>query len=95
MANLLLMLTVGGCTRSIDKDLVNAAADGDVHQVEILLSKGADPNRLALTAGIPFRLRPAKGMSTQRGSYCVREQRSTLQRAEETPDCSVLLLRST
>lgn len=47
-ATVALVLTVGGCARAIDRDLVNAASGGDVHRIEVLLTKGADPNKLAL-----------------------------------------------
>jgi ankyrin repeat protein len=47
-AVLLAAIAVGGCVRSIDEDLVNTAYFGDVHQIRVLLQRGADPNALAM-----------------------------------------------
>jgi ankyrin repeat protein len=47
---LLLALTIflGACASQQDKDLVEAAGDGDVERVQRLLDRGADVNTVAL-----------------------------------------------
>jgi hypothetical protein len=60
-AYLLLIGFSGGCARSIDKDLIIAAYDGNVEQVRALVQKGANPNALAVDAWTPLTVAAREG----------------------------------
>lgn len=49
-----LILLSGGCTRSLDEDVVIAASDGNVEQIKSLLKQGANPNAHALDDWTPL-----------------------------------------
>lgn len=58
---LFLIVLVGGCARSVDKDLVIAAYNGDVARIEALVKQGANPNALAVDGWTPLTIASREG----------------------------------
>jgi|HubBroStandDraft_1064217.scaffolds.fasta_scaffold216293_2 hypothetical protein len=56
-----IMATCVGCSRYLDKDLVNAAYVGDVGEIKTLIQRGASPDALAVDGWTPLTMAAREG----------------------------------